>query len=457
MLFGIGTFEKPHILVIESDPGSRESIQNYLNQGLGFPCTIWSSISECQSYQDLEKYNLIFIDADPPKCQGVEFLKKFDFSQMKTIVITLVSQLNPHLFEELIHLGGYDYIIKPINFLELKTKIIRALHGMGLFRQLIQKNKQLEDLTKNILENHDELETRTAEMNVEREILRSELDGYKQMVENAVDMIFSIDAEGRIESVNKIMHELSGYSYEEILYKNISCFIHPDYIPRVQNALGSVLETGVIKGIELMLTTKTKVIVSAEMNAVARYDYLGNFIGLWAILRDITERKRLEDELKELSIIDCLTKLYNKRYFLEILEKEIYRARRQKYPLSLVMIDLDKFKLHNDTYGHLAGDKVLAKVGEMLRCQVRSGVDAPCRYGGDEFTVILPQVGCELANQIAHRYQKAWEDDKEEDISFSIGISQYDGHSNQEEFIKKADEAMYQSKRTGGNKITFLD
>lgn len=457
MVLGMDSFKKAHILLIDSDPESRKSIQNFLQKEFGFPLTVLSSINDCFYPQELNKYNLVFVEVKSSECRGIHLLKKIDLSQIEVIVIPLISQPISCSFEELIQSGVYDYIIKPVDFPKMKAKVLKALREQKLFHQLKQKINHLENLAQSILENHDELEARTAEMNVEREILRSQMDGYSQMVENAVDIIFSIDGEGRIESVNKIISKLSGYTQEEILGKNISCFIHQDYISYVQDALKEAFHKGVIKKIELVLTTKTNNVLLVEMNAVSRFDYLGNFIGTWAILRDITERKRLEEELKQLSIIDSLTKLHNKRYFLETLEKEIYRALRQKYPLSLIMIDLDGFKLYNDIHGHLAGDRVLAKVGDMLRCQCRIGVDIPCRYGGDEFIIILPQVDKHLAYQIAQRYQKAWKKEKMGDIGLSIGITQYDGYSsNLEELIRGADEAMYQSKWAGGNKVSIF-
>ncbi|MGA1875194.1 MAG: diguanylate cyclase [bacterium] len=445
-------FEQPHILLIDSDPEWRASAQKYIQRDLQLPCTASPSVYDYSSSRQLQQYSVILIDINAP--HGLHLLRECNSRHMDVMMIILILQPNSFPFEEIIHWGAYDYLVKPINFLEMKAKIRKALRERMLFRELRQKQEQLELIAKSALENHDELENRTAEMNVEREALRSELDGYKQMVENAVDMIFSIDIEGRIESVNKTMLEVLGYSREDMIGKNISSVIHPDFILRLQNALKTVSETKVIKGVELTLTTKTSGLILTEMNAVSRYGYLGNFIGLWAILRDITERKRLEEELKELSIIDSLTKLYNKRYFLEILEKEIYRACRQKYPLSMIMIDLDRFKSHNDTYGHLAGDYVLSKVGEMLSNQCRGGVDVPCRYGGDEFTIVLPQVDQDQAVRVACRYQRAWGKMKVGNIGFSIGIAQYNGHSTREEFIRKVDKAMYRSKWAGGDKVS---
>jgi len=457
MVLGMNSLKKAHILLIDSDPESRKSIQDFIQQNFGFPLTVLSSINDYFSPQQLNKYHLVFVEVKSIECHGFHLLKKIDSNQINAIIMPLISQPNSCSLEEIIQSGANDYIIKPVNFLEMKAKILKAFREQKLFHQLKQKINHLETLAQSILENHDELEARTAEMNIEREILRSQVDGYTQMVENAVDIIFSIDGEGRIESVNKIISKLSGYTQEEIIGKNISCFIHQDFIPCVQKALKEVFHTGVIKKIELILTTKTNNVVLVEMNAVSRFDYLGHFIGIWAILRDITERKRLEEELKQLSIIDSLTKLHNKRYFLETLEKEIYRALRQNYPLSLIMIDLDGFKLYNDIHGHLAGDRVLAKVGDMFRCQCRIGVDIPCRYGGDEFIIILPQVDKHLAYQIAQRYQKAWEKEKMGDIGLSIGITQYDGYSSSmEELIRGADEAMYQSKWAGGNKVSIF-
>jgi PleD family two-component response regulator len=100
------------------------------------------------------------------------------------------------------------------------------------------------------------------------------------------------------------------------------------------------------------------------------------------------DKERLEEEVRRLSITDDLTGLYNYRQFYKTLESELARLKRQKTSLSLLMFDLDNFKRYNDRYGHLEGDKVLRKIGEIINRSIRSNVDSGYRYGGDEFAVL---------------------------------------------------------------------
>jgi DNA-binding NtrC family response regulator len=210
-------FERPRILLIDGDPESRASAQNCIQKDLQLPCTASPSVYDYSSSRQLQQYSVVLIDINAPDHHGLHLLRECNSVHMEVMIIILVLHPDSFFFEEIIHWGAHDYLMKPINLLEMKAKIKKALRERMLFRELRQKQEQLELITKSALENHDELENRTAEMNVEREALRSELDGYKQMVENAVDMIFSIDIEGRIESVNKTMLEVLGYAQEDII------------------------------------------------------------------------------------------------------------------------------------------------------------------------------------------------------------------------------------------------
>ena len=127
------------------------------------------------------------------------------------------------------------------------------------------------------------------------------------------------------------------------------------------------------------------------------------------IMRDITERKHLQDRLERLSLTDQLTGLYNRRYFDEALEKEILRARRFNHGLSLLFMDIDYFKHLNDTYGHSEGDKVLQTFGTGVKNVREKRIDVPCRYGGEEFTVILPQTVGTDAVALAERIRMDFE------------------------------------------------
>ncbi len=154
--------------------------------------------------------------------------------------------------------------------------------------------------------------------------------------------------------------------------------------------------------------------------------------------------------LEELATIDGVTNLYIHRYFIQMLEKEIEDVMRYNKELSLVMMDIDNFKKYNDTYGHLAGDKALFRVGEALKLTIRKG-DIPCRYGGEEFIVVLPFANSKNSTEVAERIRKKVEEMCP--VTVSIGVATYQKGETKEEFIKRVDEAMYEAKRTGKNKV----
>ena len=169
--------------------------------------------------------------------------------------------------------------------------------------------------------------------------------------------------------------------------------------------------------------------------------------------RTLKEKEKLEGEVRRLSITDDLTGLYNHRHFFKTLEAELARLKRQRTSLSLLMFDLDNFKRYNDLYGHLEGDKVLRKIGEIVKNSIRSNVDSGYRYGGDEFAALLIGASADPALTIAERIRSSIEEAGFRNITVSIGLSEYEDHFSLESFVKSADDAMYASKQSGGNRV----
>ncbi len=167
------------------------------------------------------------------------------------------------------------------------------------------------------------------------------------------------------------------------------------------------------------------------------------------------ENARHVQRIHELTITDDCTSLFNSRHLHVILEREIYRSQRYGYEFSLIFIDLDYFKRINDTYGHLAGSKLLAEIGQVIKANCRL-IDYAFRYGGDEFVVLLPQTSKENACTVARRLHKlirdtTWlqADGLNVRITASVGVASYPGDSNaKSELLHLADEAMYQVKNT---------
>ncbi len=173
------------------------------------------------------------------------------------------------------------------------------------------------------------------------------------------------------------------------------------------------------------------------------------------------ELKAAKERMKQLSITDDMTETYNYRYFVDSLELELRRAERYEYPISLMMLDIDHFKLYNDTHGHVAGDKVLREVARVIKETVRH-TDLLARYGGEEFGVILIKTNLAEACQVAERVRQAVEDsgfDYEDTqpagrLTVSVGVSALCSQgSSVKQLIKAADDALYEAKRTGRNRV----
>jgi diguanylate cyclase (GGDEF)-like protein len=171
--------------------------------------------------------------------------------------------------------------------------------------------------------------------------------------------------------------------------------------------------------------------------------------------KTLKEKEELEEEVRRLSVTDDLTGLYNHRHFFKTLEAELIRLKRQKTSLSLMMFDLDNFKSYNDLYGHLEGDKVLKKIGEIVKHSIRYNVDSGYRYGGDEFAVLLIGASADRAMTIAERIRCSIEETEFQNmtVTVSVGLSEYRDHFDLEGFVKSADDAMYMAKHSGGNRV----
>lgn len=174
------------------------------------------------------------------------------------------------------------------------------------------------------------------------------------------------------------------------------------------------------------------------------------------------ERVQMMQALKKLSITDALTGLYNARHFYEQIKTEMDRFNRYGHELSLLLLDIDRFKVYNDTYGHLEGDKILAGIAQVIRSCLRK-LDTAYRYGGEEFVVVLPETSGEEAHTVAERIRSAVADEPfpapghpSVCITVSIGVTQYLREEPVSRFVQRADAAMYQSKQAGRNQVCCI-
>ena len=180
--------------------------------------------------------------------------------------------------------------------------------------------------------------------------------------------------------------------------------------------------------------------------------------------RDLArERDRIVKELETLAITDGLTQLYNSRHFYRQMEVETDRSKRYNHALTLLLMDIDHFKNYNDTYGHLEGDKVLVRLGQVIKSCLRR-MDSAFRYGGEEFTVILPETRADEGSTVAYRIKDAVKAEQFDPVpggeavslTISVGVAEYAPSEDVASFVQRADKAMYASKQKGRNRVSSL-
>jgi diguanylate cyclase (GGDEF)-like protein/PAS domain S-box-containing protein len=175
------------------------------------------------------------------------------------------------------------------------------------------------------------------------------------------------------------------------------------------------------------------------------------------------ENARLFEQVQRLAVTDPLTNLHNRRYFFEVAHREMERARRYQSPLSLIMIDIDRFKEVNDTHGHLIGDMVLKQIADRMNAQLRE-IDVLCRYGGEEFVILLPDTALDAAYQVAERLRHAivqmpiQAEGFQVEVTTSLGVAHMDADClHIDDLIRYADQALYQAKAAGRNQSILWD
>ena len=298
-------------------------------------------------------------------------------------------------------------------------------------------------------------------------ITLSEAKYSRAFYHNGSLMSISTLDEGKYLEVNDSFCEKLGYRREEILgFTSLELGIYSSQTERDQ-IKDALMTQGRVRDYEIIVTSKNGQklvgIASMDLIKVQSEEYL------LTIVNDITERRRMSEELQKKnrqlekinSILklqattDSLTQLFNHRHTMESLQSEIKRAYRYHHPLSIMMMDLDHFKKVNDIYGHQVGDEVLITTAQIIKNNLRN-VDIAGRYGGEEFLLILPQTDLQNSLQVAQRIRLQIEQAnfKQQDlkITISIGVAQYNDE-DMEHFIKRVDSLLYLAKNNGRNRI----
>jgi diguanylate cyclase (GGDEF)-like protein/PAS domain S-box-containing protein len=280
--------------------------------------------------------------------------------------------------------------------------------------------------------------------------LKQSEERYRTILEDIQDNYFEVDLAGNFTFVNDATCRTLGYSKEELIGVNYRAYMAKEDAEVVYQDFNRVYRTGeTIKGLSYKFIQRSGAVGFGELSVSGIKDETGNVIAFRGIARDVTERKRLERELNDIATHDFLTGLPNRLLLQDRLNVALAGAKRNEIKLAVMMLDMDRFKVVNDTFGHSMGDKVLMAAGERLVSLVRKS-DTVARVGGDEFLVLLPKITSvedtiKVAQKILGAFRKPFVlNDHKIRITTSVGIAVYpeDGEDS-DTLLRNADIAMY--------------
>jgi diguanylate cyclase (GGDEF)-like protein/PAS domain S-box-containing protein len=291
---------------------------------------------------------------------------------------------------------------------------------------------------------------------------RKSLNQFVGIINLSADAIVSVDAAHRITLFNLAAEEMFGYTAHEALGQPLGILL-PEPFRAIHDAH---IQAFALEPANSRRMNERKELTGLRRNgetfpAEISISKLASPEGIvfTAIIRDITDRKRVYEQLHSLAMTDPLTGIANRRRFLDIAELELVRSRRYRHPLSLLLIDIDRFKDVNDTYGHAIGDQALLCATKAFHELMRDN-DLAARIGGDEFVILLPETDEKFARILAQRLcnhiAKVDIPCNEEHIGITVCIGcgmVKDEDKSIEEALERADQAMLESKRMGRNRV----
>jgi diguanylate cyclase (GGDEF)-like protein/PAS domain S-box-containing protein len=292
-----------------------------------------------------------------------------------------------------------------------------------------------------------------------------ELRFQAKLLEAVGQSIIATDLEGKVLYWNRGAEELYGWSSEEALGRRLRDLTLSEELLDQAEVVASHLRAGRTWSGETLLRRKDGSYVPVLGTATPFFDDRGNIAGMIGVSSDISERKALEAELERRASHDPLTGLPNRRAFVDRLGQALLSTRRKKSTkVGVLFMDLDRFKIVNDSLGHEAGDRLLVAVAERLKNRLRPE-DAPARFGGDEFAVLLesvenPSEVIRVAQRIVESLREPFTvDDHQVSVSTSVGIALGTAHANDdpEGMLREADVAMYRAKEQGPGRYAVFD
>jgi diguanylate cyclase (GGDEF)-like protein len=447
------------ILLADDDHSLRQTLQEFLTEQ-GYAVTAAADGNEAMAAIKEQEFALALLDLMLPGYSGLDLLFLLKAHTPDTEVVLFTGHAGLDSAVQALRLGAYDYLVKAdLRLADLKTLVARALER----RHLALENREL---VANISKAQEELVNRRArELTQVRQIAET-LAGpltWDQLVRGLVNLIWDSlplellglqlqgpEGELPLSAFRRRpeVPEATDRTFQDLLQGQLA----PDpATPPAGTPLPTMLwERLQVGNVILAAGAGRHEPLTPEESELFRIFMLQGEAGIKNLV--------LFDQVKSMAIRDALTGLYNYGYFKEALHYEVEKSRRYKMPLSLFFLDIDNFKQVNDTLGHLKGDKVLRQVAAILKQGIRQA-DLLCRYGGDEFVMLLSQTPPDQAMVLAERLRQDITQsamnrlEKRCKVTVSIGVAGLEPGMSTDDLIKAADEAHYRAKQAGKNRV----
>jgi diguanylate cyclase (GGDEF)-like protein/PAS domain S-box-containing protein len=403
------------ILLADDEPAVAASVSALIEARTKASVTVVGSGDAALAALRQGRFDVLVTDMSMPGVSGLELIKAAHMQCPETDILVMTGYADAFPYVQVVQAGACDFIGKPHSGAELEAKLLRIFHERALrHAYAVAEHK------------------------------------YRSLFEHCMNGMVLLDQQTRaIMDVNHAFCELSGHDREVFLRQPFLTFLAEEERARFEAAC-SIFQRG-------GQGTLGDVMISHKSGGDLVVDMSVSFIDspvqpmMFLTFKDVTEKRRMEDQLAAATQTDELTGLYNKRALRTRLDVAIDRAERDELCITLLFIDLDDFKHCNDTYGHEVGDRLLARVGEVIRAGIRNGADEGFRYGGDEFAVLLKGAPVDVGEAVAERMRLDFAQGQNYGTTMSIGLVAFEPGMHATDFVMAADRALYAAKAKGKN------
>ncbi|MGC9502193.1 EAL domain-containing protein [Baaleninema sp.] len=463
------------ILLVEDNPAQARLLQEHL-KSVRHTAFEWTSVSRLEGAIEAlnaRRFEVMLLDLTLPDSQGLESLDRIVAVAPELPVVVLTNADDDSLALDAVRLGAQDYLVKRHVNSELLAKSLRyAIERKQASEALRQANNALEERvrerTLELARANEQLKREIHERQGIEQALIHEKELAQVTLHSIGDAAISTDAEGRVQSLNPVAETLTGWTSEAAKGQALETVLRLwDEVTRnpVENLLDRVLRDGAyLDPLDHRLvgsndTQEFCVELSAAPIRLHNGETLGDIVGAVLVCRDVTPARSLARQLSWQASHDPLTGLVNRREFERRLERAIEDGRSSEESHVMCYLDLDRFKIVNDTCGHSAGDELLRQISVLLHSNVRK-TDLLARLGGDEFGLLLYRCSLKEARSVVEKlidrvraFRFLWQD-KTFTIGVSIGLVEIDNRAeSRAKVLSAADTAMYAAKEGGRNRF----